>query len=117
MKIDWLDEPEAHDFPAAWSYLCLHFSLKDAALKVEALRHAKNISFKAKDIIRASGLPVLGISNSHIEHVRQKVSEGKKLSPVLLVRNGQNLLIGDGYHRVCAVYGLDEDAMIPARIV
>lgn len=117
MKIEWHEDPEPHDYPAALSYLCLHFPLKDSALMVERLKHAKKVSFKAKDIIRASGLPILGISNSHIEHVRRKVSEGKKLSPVLLVRNGDKVIIADGYHRTCAVYSLEEDALIPARIV
>ncbi len=27
------------------------------------------------------------------------------------------LIIADGYHRLCAVYKFDEDAMIPCRIV
>jgi hypothetical protein len=26
-------------------------------------------------------------------------------------------IIADGYHRLCAVYTFDEDAMIPCRIV
>ncbi|WP_233854128.1 hypothetical protein [Paraburkholderia sp. HD33-4] len=115
--IEWLDEPEHHDYPAALSYLCLHFTLKEAAELVDRLRHAKKVSFKAKDIMRASGLPILGISNSHIERDRQKVHEGQKLSPILLVRTGDKLIIADGYHRACAVYSLDEDAVIPARIV
>jgi hypothetical protein len=27
------------------------------------------------------------------------------------------LIIADGYHRLCAVYGFDEDAVIPCKIV
>jgi len=27
------------------------------------------------------------------------------------------LIIADGYHRLCAVYTFDEDAMIPCKIV
>lgn len=116
-EIKWLDDPEPHDFPAALSYLCLHFTLKEAGELVEKLRKAKKCSFKAKDVIRASGLPILGISNSHIERNRQKVHDGHKLSPILLVRNGDKLIVADGYHRLCSVYSIDEDAMIPARIV
>jgi hypothetical protein len=27
------------------------------------------------------------------------------------------VIIADGYHRLCAVYSVDEDAMIPCKIV
>jgi hypothetical protein len=117
MKIEWLDEPEHHDYPAALSYLCLHFPLEHAGQIVHDLRAAGMTEFKAKDIIRASGLTPLGVSNSHVEHNRQKLHDGKKLSPVLLVRVGEKVLIADGYHRVCTVFGIDEDAVVPAKIV
>lgn len=50
---------------------------------------------------------------------REKVTAGKKLSPLLLVREAAHgrVVIADGYHRLCAVYSFDEDAMIPCRIV
>jgi disulfide oxidoreductase YuzD len=49
----------------------------------------------------------------------KKIREGTKLSPLLLVRdrNHAKLIIADGYHRLCAVYSVDEDAMIPCKIV
>ncbi|OXC78557.1 hypothetical protein BSU04_11230 [Caballeronia sordidicola] len=31
--------------------------------------------------------------------------------------NHAKLIIADGYHRLCAVYTFDEDAMIPCKIV
>jgi hypothetical protein len=36
----------------------------------------------------------------------------------LLCRDPQHgkLVIADGYHRLCAVYSFDEDAMIPCQI-
>lgn len=76
-------------------------------------------SFKAKDIFRASGLTLLGVSNSHVERNREKVASGKALSPLLLVRDAANarVVIADGYHRLCAMYGIDEDALIPCKIV
>ncbi len=75
--------------------------------------------FKAKDIFRASGLSLLGISNSHITRDQQKIKEGKALSPLLLVRDPQNnkVVIADGYHRLCAVYAINEDELIPCKIV
>lgn len=83
------------------------------------LRHAPITVFKAKDIFRASGLPLLGISNFHIEKDRKKILAGKELSPLLLVRDKPNgkVLIADGYHRLCSVYPFVEDALVPCKIV
>ncbi len=41
------------------------------------------------------------------------------LSPLLLVRDELNglVIIADGYHRLCAIYRFDEDAMIFCKIV
>ena len=48
----------------------------------------------------------------------EKVVQGRKLSPVLMVRvgRGEPLVVADGYHRICASYHLDENAEIPCRI-
>ena len=118
MKHDilWLPEPEDHDYPAAFAYLSLHYDEVLVGALIDQLRVAPVVKFKAKDIFRASGLPLLGISNHHVEHNRKKIADGKPLSPVLLVR-GARLIIADGYHRVCAIYGLNEDADIPSKIV
>lgn len=117
--IAWLDRPEDHDYGAAQSYLTLLYTATQAARLAAQLRKAKASSFKAKDIFRASGLSLLGVSNSHVEKDRRKVASGKKLSPLLLVRDRERgrVIVADGYHRLCAVYGYDEDAMIPCKIV
>ena len=117
--IQWLSEPEEHDYPAASSYLSLICDERTLANLVQQLRHAPMSSFKAKDIFRASGLSLLGISNSHVEKDRQKIKDGKRLSPLLLVRDKANgkVVIADGYHRLCAAYSFDEDAPIPCKIV
>jgi hypothetical protein len=54
-----------------------------------------------------------------VEHDRKKILAGKSLSPLLLVRapNNPKVIIADGYHRLCAVYAFDEDALIPCKIV
>lgn len=116
MKIHWLDEPEQHDYSAALSYLSLHFSIERTAMLVHELRAAPVREWKAKDVIRASGLEVLSEHNSHIMHNLKKIEDGKKLSPILLVRTGGKLLIADGFHRACTIYLRDEDAPIPAKI-
>jgi hypothetical protein len=119
LKIKWLDEPEEHDYPAAESYLKLLFDDKTVVSLLERLKRNSMTGFKAKDIFRASGLSLLGVSNSHVEKDLTKIREGNKLSPLLLVRHGDRakVIIADGYHRLCAVYSVDEDAMIPCKIV
>lgn len=118
-KVRWLEEPEEQDYPAALSYLGLAYSPKVAKVLVRKLEHAAVRHFKAKDIFRASGLSLLGVSNSHVEKDRRKIATGKPLSPLLLVRDSIRgaVIIADGYHRLCAVYSFDEDAVIPCKIV
>ncbi len=118
-EIKWLDKPEDHDYPAAFSYLNLIYDDKSAVKFIDALKKARIRQFKAKDIFRASKLSLLGISNSHIENDRKRIRTGEKLSPILLVRNTANgwVIIADGYHRLCAIYSFDEDALIPCKIV
>ena len=118
-KIRWLLAPEKHDYPAAFSYLCLIFDAKTARNLVRRLEKAKPSTFKAKDIFRASRLSLLGVSNSHVEQDRRKILAKNKISPLLLVRDPATggVIIADGYHRLCAVYSLCEDAEIPCRIV
>jgi hypothetical protein len=115
----WLPEPEDKDYPAAASYLNLLYDETTVKALVKKLKKATISQFKAKDIFRASGLSLLGVSNSHMEKDRKKIKEGKALSPILLVRdkNSRKVIIADGYHRVCAVYSFDEDASIPCKIV
>lgn len=113
----WLKDPQKHDFPAAADYLNLLFNEKETDEIVEKLRAAKTISKKAKDILRASQLPLLNKENVHVRENLQKVKKGDKMSPVLLVRHQAKLIIADGYHRVCAIYYLSEDDNIPCRLV
>lgn len=123
-KSIWLRDPEDHDFPAAQDYLELHHTVEDAATIVEALKKAETTKKKAKDILRASRLPLLPKKNIHVKSNIRKVKRGEKLSPVLLSRGdallkgcSNDLLIADGYHRVCAIYYLSEDLEVPCRLV
>jgi hypothetical protein len=115
-KLIWLPEPEEHDYPAAQDYLDLHFKEATTNSIVSRLRAQPTITKKAKDILRASGLPLLNKDNIHVNSNLKKVKRGEHLSPVLLVRNENRLIIADGYHRVCAIYYLSEDLDIPCRI-
>ena len=117
MKILWKSKPDYHDYPAALDYLTLTMSLLTAGSFVEDLRAASTRQFKAKDILRASDLHPLSDLNRHVEKNIKKIKDGVELSPILLVRLGGKLVVADGYHRMCAVYHLDEDAEIPCKIV
>ena len=118
VEIKWSSEPEEHDYPAALSYLSLLYDEPTATTHVDNLKRASMSRLKAKDIFRASGLSLLGISNAHVARDQQKIKSGRDLSPLLLVRDSVNgkVIIADGYHRLCAVYSYDEDAVIPCKI-
>jgi len=113
----WLSDPQEHDFPAAADYLSLHLSETEAADIVEKLKAGKTIIKKAKDILRASELPLLDKDNIHVRENLKKAKKGGKMSPVLLVRHNSKLIVADGYHRLCAIYYLSEDEDIPCRLV
>ena len=118
-QIKWLSEPEKQDYPSALSFLSLIFDVTDANLFVDNLKKTTVVFYKAKDLFRASSLSLLGISNKHIKKDIKKIKNDVSLSPLLLVRNSANgkVIIADGYHRLCAVYSMDEDALIPCKIV
>ena len=119
LTIKWLEEPEDHNYPAALSYLSLIYDEGTAAKMVDDLKATSVSQFKAKDIFRSSSLSLLGVSNSHVNKDRKKIKKGTSLSPILLVRDTSNgkVIIADGYHRMCAVYSFDEDAVIPCKII
>jgi hypothetical protein len=118
-EINWLADVEAQDYPAAESYLLIIYKPEKVLDIVSKLKGAPVVQFKAKDIFRASRLSLLGVSNLHVERDRKKILTGKALSPLLLLRDEQNskVVIADGYHRLCAVYGFNEDALIHCKIV
>ncbi len=93
----WQEQPEDHDFPAAADYLSLVAPTKEVTTVVEALRSAETTHRKAKDLLRASRLPLLPAENVHVKKDLAKVKEGKRLSPVLArVRPGRQ---GNAAHR------------------
>ena len=118
-QITWCTLPEEHDYPAAASYLALIHDDLEVSILVQNLRNCHIVEFKAKDIFRASSLSLLGVSNSHVKKDKDKIKKNIALSPLLLVRDSTNgkVVIADGYHRLCAVYSFDEDALIPCKIV
>ena len=118
IAIRWRDKPTKDDFAAAECYLGLLFDAATVTKYIAKLRRSRGSEFKAKDLLRASDLSPLGVSNSHVERDRKKITKGTLLSPVLLVRDSKNakVIVADGYHRLCAAYSVDEDATVPCWI-
>jgi len=120
MAVKWLDQPEGHDYDAAAAYLSMLADPDAVDKTIAALKTAKPVYQKAKDILRAGKLALLPENNAHVRSDLGKISAGKKLSPILLVRGsavgGYPLQIADGYHRVCATYFTDENTDIPCHL-
>jgi hypothetical protein len=111
----WKHAAEEHDFPAARAYLSLTMPGYDADAWIGLLRSAPVVLRKAKDILRASGLPLLARDNRHVAADLEKIAAGEKLSPCLVLRGagGNPAVVADGYHRVCASYWTDENCDVP----
>jgi hypothetical protein len=120
-KLQWASEPAAHDYPSAESFLDLIATAGQVAGLVRLLAKAPTIDKHAKDILRASRLPLLPADDPEVAKDLKRVGKKIPLSPVLLVRGdlsaGVPLQIVDGYHRVCASYHLNEDTEIACRLV
>ena len=119
-KVRWKDEPEDHDLPAATDYLELIVSPAMAAAITEGLRSATTVNKRSKDLLRAARLEALDGTNPHVANDLRKIQQKELLSPVLLVRGdastGRALIVADGFHRICAVHLVDENAEIPCRM-
>jgi hypothetical protein len=117
----WKSDPQEHDYPAAAAYLLLIASKRHVDRMVSELHSAKSARGKAKDLLRASGLPLLGRDNPHVARDLEKINQGVGLSPLLAIRGdlalALPLVIADGYHRLCASYLFDENVEVVYRIV
>ena len=97
-----------------------HVAREGRRLPAAAVRGQGDITHrKAKDILRASQPALLDEKNKHVTDALLKVSSGQSLSPILLLRGGDDhpLIVADGYHRVCASYWIDENADIPCILI
>jgi hypothetical protein len=119
--VKWLPRPEKHDFQAAEDYLSLIMAPRRAVEYRKKLAAARNdiTHRKAKDILRAGRLHLLGEDDKHVAADLRKAASGAALSPILLLRGGEEhpLIVADGYHRVCASYWIDENTDIPCILV
>ena len=119
-KIVWNKKSEAKDFDGALDFLSLIFPHPKVERLLQGLHEAANIERAAKDLLRASHLPLLPRDEPHVDDDLKKIHKGKPLAPVLLIRGdmtmGLPLIVADGYHRICAICYYDETAPIPCRM-
>jgi hypothetical protein len=120
-RLLWKRKPESEDYEGARTYMSLLYSDAEVAKLVRALRKAKTSEYTAKDLLRASDLPLLPRDEPHVDADLKRIHKGKPLAPILLIRGatsrGVALTVADGYHRICAICYYDENAPIPCRKV
>lgn len=120
-KLIWKKVPDAEDYEGARNYLLLVYSEAKSNKLVAKIRKAKTITGAAKDLLRASGLPLLGPDDPHVDADLKRIHKAKPLPPVLLIRGnmlrGVPLMVADGYHRICAICHYDESANISCRLI
>ncbi len=117
----WEKVPKADDLENAAKFLKLVLNDRTARQCASKFRETATVTYEAKDVLRASRLPLLDKDDAHVADDLKRIGKKKKLSPVLLVRGdarqGAPMMIADGYHRICASYHWDEDCPVACRIV
>ncbi len=118
-RIRWLDEPKDKDYVAAESFLGLLVAPTALAKAIGRLHTAPSGHWAAKDVLRASGLaPLKPKQSDEVAAELEKVKQDRAISPILLVGGLRDfLVIADGYHRVSAAYRIQEDAIVPGRLL
>jgi hypothetical protein len=121
LKPVWKKRPEQADYEAAADFLSLLFRKSRARSLVQTLRRAPVTHRFAKDLLRASGLPLLPPDEASVKQDLKKIAKGKPMSPVLLIcgdmAKGLPLIVADGYHRICAVCHYDEFSAVATQMV
>ncbi len=85
------------------------------ARSLVVLKQAKVIARRANDILRATGLSPLPLSDPGVQRDLLKLLNGEKLSPVLVCNQKPGVDIADGYHRVSLAYNIDPFMAVPLR--
>ena len=120
-RVRWKKKPDREDYGAALSFLSLVCAIGRAEKLIRALHSAKTVERAAKDLLRASELPLLPRDEPHVDEDLKRIHKGKPLSPILLIQGDMSrripLAVADGYHRICAIYYFNENAPIRCRMV
>jgi hypothetical protein len=118
-QVRWLDDPEDKDYAAAESFLSMLVAPASLADVIRRLRTAPLGRWAAKDILRAAELPPLKPKQSaEVAEKLDKIKQSIPISPILAVGGlRERLVIADGYHRASAAYRIDEDSIVPGRLL
>jgi len=114
--IAWLKDVAEHDYEAAHNYLSLKLDDERASDAVARMKKAKLTLRRANDILRATGLSPLPLTDPGVQRDLLKLLNGEKLSPVLVCDQKPNSDIADGYHRVSLAYNIDPFMSVPLRM-
>jgi hypothetical protein len=114
--ISWLADVADHDYESARNYLSLKFDEKRAGEVVDRMKKAKLTERRANDILRATGLPPLPLTDPGVRRDLLKLLSGERLSPVLVCDQKPGADIADGYHRVSLAYNIDPFIPVPLRM-
>ena len=115
--IRWRSKVAPHDFEAAFRYLSLRVTDKQARTLVDKLRKVPSLeSRRANDILRACDRDALPLDDPGVMRDLIKVARGESLSPVLVISYEARAEIADGYHRVSLSYRLDPFGEVPLLI-
>jgi len=116
----WFERPEAKDYVAARTYLSLVASDDVAKTIARKLKRASSlgvVKYRANDILRSSRLMYNEWDSIMVQNDMQKIKQGIKLSPVLLVTIKDAfetpLIIADGFHRVLTCHTVDPKYEVP----
>jgi transcriptional regulator of met regulon len=115
-EIEWMDDVADKDFDAAQAYLSLRFDERRAAQVVASLRAAELTERRANDILRAYRHKPLPLDDPGVQREEDKLADGKKLSPILVVSFEFGGDIADGYHRLSYAYHVSPNTAVPCRI-
>jgi hypothetical protein len=110
--ISWREDVADHDYTAAENYLSLK-GLGNWKALANDLRKQKVIERRANDILRATRLEPLPLTDPGVLRSLKKVLAGEALSPVLVAVDD----IADGYHRVSLAYALDPFSSVPLKLI
>jgi hypothetical protein len=114
--IAWLADVADHDYEAAQNYLSIKLDEKRAKDAVARMKKAKLTTRRANDILRATGLAPLPLSDPGCKRDLLTLLKGGKLSPVLVCDQEPGTDIADGYHRVSIAYQIDPFMDVPLRM-
>jgi hypothetical protein len=118
-EVRWLGDPEDKDYAAAESFLSMLVAPASLADVIKRLHTAPLGHWAAKDILRAAELPPLKPKQSaEVAEKLDKIKHSIPISPILAVGGlRERLVIADGYHRASAAYRIDEDSIVPGRLL